>query len=354
MSRLPPWLVAAGVAASATPTNRAARIAASPHFRDGRFHNLVEIPMGGAGMMLSTAGRWLKDRAARTPEVPIPVVRPDPATLALEGERLRVTWLGHSALLLEVDGQLLLTDPMLGERASPVPFAGPTRFFPPPLTVDALPPLDAVILSHDHYDHLDEGTIRALAPTGVRFVAPLGVGAYLEDWGVSPDRITELDWWEETTVGTLRLACTPSHHFSGRGAFDRDTTLWSSWAILGPSHRVFFGGDTGPLAAAEDIRGRFGPFDLALLEIGAWDEAWASIHLGPDAAAELHRQIGAPVLFPIHWGSFEMALHPWDQPIVRMLELAETEGITLMAPLPGETVEEVGVASFWEGRVPPR
>jgi L-ascorbate metabolism protein UlaG (beta-lactamase superfamily) len=234
-----------------------------------------------------------------------------------------------------------------------VAFAGPKRFFPPPLAVDELPPLDAVILSHDHYDHLDEGTLRALAPTGVRFVAPLGVGAYLEDWGVPPDRITELDWWEEAAIGSLRLVCTPAHHFSGRGALDRDTTLWSSWAILGPVHRVFFGGDTGPLEAANEIRARLGPFDLALLEIGAWDPAWDSIHLGPDRAAELHRQIDAAVLMPIHWGSFEMALHPWDQPVVRLLELAEEQGIALMVPLPGQPVEGPGVDPFWVGRRAP-
>jgi L-ascorbate metabolism protein UlaG (beta-lactamase superfamily) len=342
-------ILAAGALADDDAT-RAARIAASPNFWDGRAHNLVERPLGGAGMMLSTAMRWLHDRAARTPDIPIPVVRPDPAALVPAGHRLRATWLGHSAVLLEIDGHLLLTDPMLGERSSPVSFAGPKRFFSPPLAPAELPPLDAVLLSHDHYDHLDEGTIRALAPRGERFLVPLGVGAYLEAWGVPPERITELDWWEETTVGALRVACAPAHHFSGRGAFDRDRTLWSSWAILGPQHRVLFGGDTGPLDAAEGIRTRYGPLDLVLLEIGAWDPAWASIHLGPDAAVDLHLRLGAAALMPIHYGSFEMALHPWDQPIARLQALAAERGLVLWAPLPGGTVAGPGVDPFWAGR----
>ncbi len=329
---------------------RKARIEASPSFHGGKARNSVVRPMSAEGQSMAGTGlRWLTHREQRRPSLPIPVHPPDPATLRAEGQRLRATWLGHSTVLLEIDGHLLITDPAFGPRAAPVSWAGPRRFQEVPLDIDQLPPLDAVILSHDHYDHLDHGTIVALAKTGVRFLAPLGVGAHLESWGVEPARITELDWWEDTKVGDLRLVCTPAHHFSGRSLADRDRTLWASWAVLGPKHRAWFSGDTGPLDDAEDIAQRYGPFDLAMIEIGAYDPAWAAVHLGPDAALELHRQLGGRALLPIHWGTFELALHAWDQPIVRLLELAGDQGTDLLVPLPGQTIVPGAsyIADFW-------
>jgi len=302
--------------------------------------------------MASSSWRLLTERSQGKPPRPIPTKEPDPADLRPRGQRLQVTWLGHSTVLLEIDGHLLVTDPVFGPRAAPVSWAGPKRFHAPPLALEALPALDAVVISPGPDDHLDHDTIKALAGTGVRFLVPLGVGAHLESWGVEPDRITELDWWEQTRVGDLRLVCTPAHHFSGRALADRDRTLWSSWAILGPSHRVWFGGDTGPLEAADLIAERYGPFDLAMLEIGAWDRSWAGIHLGPDAALDLLRQVGARVLLPIHHGTFELALHAWDQPAVRLQELADEQGVDLLLPLPGETVgpESPRIAEFWRER----
>lgn len=340
--------------AASEEATRRERIAASPNFEGGKARNQVERKSVGLGVMLGAAGEWVAGRQHRKPGVEIPVVHPEPRELLPQGRQLRATWLGHSTVLLEVDGQLLLTDPVLSERSSPVSFAGPKRFHPAPLEVDELPRLDAVLLSHDHYDHLDHATVLALAETPVPFVVPLGVGSWLERWGVDPDRIVELDWWEETEVGDLRVVCTPSHHFSGRDLLLRDRTLWSSFAILGPEHRVWFSGDTGPLDAAPAIAERLGPFDLSLIEIGAWDPAWADIHLGPDAAAALHGQIGAEVMMPVHYGSFEMALHAWDQPVVRILQLAEEQDIALLAPIPGQTVspDEPGVAAFWQERAP--
>jgi len=330
---------------------RLARMQDSPNFHEGKARNLVQRPMGAAREGASTTVRYFQRMGERTPAVEIPVAQPDLAAIGAGEPGLRVTWLGHSASLLEIDGHLLLTDPMLGERASPVSWAGPSRFHAPPVQVVDLPELDAVLISHDHFDHLDHGTVLALAQRPVRFLVPLGVGAHLEAWGVDAQHITELDWWEETQVGQLRLVCTPAHHFSGRGLFDRDHTLWSSWAVLGPRHRVWFSGDTGPLDAAAEIAARFGPFDLTMLEVGAYDPAWASIHLGPDAAAELHREVGGRVLMPIHWGSFNLALHAWDQPILRLMELAEQGELALLAPLPGQRVEaRAQVDAFWRGR----
>ena len=348
------WAALGLPALGATPAgDRLARIEASPNFQGGKARNLVDRPMAAPGTSMAGTGlRWITEHHNARPDLAIPLVVPDPADLLPTGERLRATWLGHSAVLLEIDGHLLLTDPAFGPRAAPVGWAGPSRFHAPPIEVTALPELDAVVISHDHYDHLDHATIAALAQTGVRFLVPLGVGAHLESWGVDPGRITELDWWESTEVGELRLVCTPAHHFSGRGLLDRERTLWSSWAMLGPVHRAWFGGDTGPLPAADLIADRYGPFDLTMIEIGAYDRGWASIHLGPDAAAELHRQVDGRAMLPIHHGTYDLALHDWDQPIVRLQQLADEQGIELLAPVPGETVtpDEGYVAEFWRGR----
>ncbi len=348
------WATLGMPALGATPAGeRLARIQASANFADGKAKNLVDRPMSPDGSsFLGTGLRWITEHHEARPEVEIPIVRPNPEQLEAHNDRLRATWLGHSTVLLEIDGHLLLTDPVWTDRAAPVDWAGPERFHAPPLPLEALPDLDAVIISHDHYDHLDHRTVVALGERGVRFLVPLGVGAHLEAWGVPVGQITELDWWESTEVGDLRLVCTPSHHFSGRGMLDRDRTLWSSWVVIGSEHRAWFGGDTGPLEAADLIAERYGPFDLTMLEIGAWDYAWSGIHLGPDAAIELHQQVGGGSLLPIHHGSFDLALHDWDQPIVRLQQLAEEQGITLLAPIQGETVEpgETHIAEFWRER----
>jgi L-ascorbate metabolism protein UlaG (beta-lactamase superfamily) len=349
------WAALGLPALGATPAGeRLDRIQASPNFEGGKAKNLVDRPMTPEGQsMLGTGKRYVTQKRQARPLEPVPIVQPEPAELEPQGERLRATWLGHSTVLLEIDGHLLLTDPVWAERSAPVSWAGPRRFHAPPLALEDLPHLDAVIISHDHYDHLDHKAVQALAARGVRFLVPLGVGAHLESWGVEPALITELDWWEATELGDLRLVCTPAHHFSGRGLLDRERTLWSSWAILGPQHRAWFGGDTGPLDAADLIADRYGPFDLTMIEIGAYDPSWAGIHLGPDAAVDLHRQVGGGSLLPIHHGSFDLALHDWDQPITRLQALTEAQGVPLLAPIPGQTVEpgERRVAAFWQERL---
>jgi L-ascorbate metabolism protein UlaG (beta-lactamase superfamily) len=276
----------------------------------------------------------------RQPREPLPSVNPLDTWTTQPQSGLRVTWLGHSTTLMEIDGVRILTDPVWGPRASPSALVGPKRFQPVPVSLREMPPVDVVIVSHDHYDHLDYPTIRALAKTNVPFVTSLGVGAHLEYWGVPPERITELDWWESHTLPQTGIVLTaaPSQHFSGRGLKDRNATLWSSFAVRSPKHAVFFSGDTGLTTEYRSIRQRLGPFDLVMLEIGAFHPAWGDIHLGPENALKAHAMLGG-VFMPVHWGTFSLAMHAWDQPAERVLELAPRSGVQLLMPMLGQPAE---------------
>jgi L-ascorbate metabolism protein UlaG (beta-lactamase superfamily) len=241
---------------------------------------------------------------------------------------------------------------MLGNRASPLGFAGPRRFQPPAVDASGLPGLDAVVISHDHYDHLDRASILAIAGLEVPFITSLGVGAHLESWGISPERIIELDWWEQTRVpGTeVVVTATPSQHFSGRGIADRNRTLWSSFVLQGPHHKIFFGADTGLTPEYTDIGNRFGPFDLSMLEIGAFHPAWSDIHLGPEGALEALAMLGGGPLLPVHWGTFDLATHGWDDPPEQLLARGTEEGVQLIMPPMGQPVEPArveGVDPWW-------
>jgi len=278
----------------------------------------------------------------RTPSHPLPALDPRPQWQQPAGSGLRATWLGHSTLLLEIDGLRVLTDPVWGPRASPLRFAGPKRFQPVPVKLKDLPPLDAIVISHDHYDHLDYPTVVALARhTQVPIVTSLGVGAHLEAWGVPPSRITELDWWESASLrgGSLQVTAAPSQHFSGRGLKDRNATLWSSMVLRTDRHRVFFSGDTGLTTEFEAIGERLGPFDLVMLEVGAFHPSWGDIHLGPDNALKAWQLLGGGPFLPIHWGTFALALHPWDEPAEVLLARAPELGASLVMPRLGEPVE---------------
>ncbi|WP_052695236.1 MBL fold metallo-hydrolase [Hymenobacter sp. AT01-02] len=251
---------------------------------------------------------------------------------------LRVTWFGHSTTLIEIDGKRFLTDPVWRLRASPVAL-GPKRFFAPPLPLAELPMLDGVLLSHDHYDHLDKEAIRNLGRTGVAFFCPLGVGGHLRRWGIAAAQITELDWWQEVQVGeTHTLVATPARHFTGRG-LTRDATLWASWCVLGPTHRAFFGGDSGPFEAGfQEIGAAYGPFDLVMLEVGASDELWADIHMGPDHALAAHRALGGGAFLPLHWATFNLAFHSWHEPADRLVAAAAPD-VPLLLPAPGQRID---------------
>jgi L-ascorbate metabolism protein UlaG (beta-lactamase superfamily) len=277
----------------------------------------------------------------RVPRGPLPSLSPLETWRRKAGSGLRSTWLGHSTVLIEIDGVRLLTDPVWGPRASPSRIAGPKRFQPVPVPLRAMPPVDLVIISHDHYDHLDYPTIRALAKSDVPFVTSLGVGAHLEAWGIAPSRIVELDWWKSQGVpnSEVTVAAAPSQHFSGRGLHDRNASLWSSFVIRSPRHTVFFSGDTGLTTEYQNIRERFGPFDLVMLEVGAFHPAWGDIHLGPDNALKALALLGGGVFLPVHWGTFSLAMHAWDEPAETLLDLAPKAMVQLLMPRLGEPVE---------------
>lgn len=282
-------------------------------------------------------------RGRRLPPGPLPAEQPVATWLQPAGSGLRATWLGHSTVLLELDGRRVLTDPVWSQRASPLRWAGPLRFQPVPVALDRLPPLDAVLISHDHYDHLDRATVLQLArlQPDLPFVTTLGVGARLEAWGIPARRVHELDWWERWQLPGAELAvhAAPSQHFSGRSLRDRNTTLWASLVIESPRHRVFFSGDTGLTTEYASIAERLGPFDLVLLEVGAFHPAWGDMHLGPDGALQAMELLGGGALLPIHWGTFSLALHDWDQPAEELIALPRPGGTRLLMPRLGQPVE---------------
>ena len=334
------WLDALG----ASPEGeRLARIRRSPNYRDGAFRNpdaTTTLAKGGTWKMLR---QWLGGHEQRVPPGPMPIVTLTRANFAqppLSG--LRATWLGDSTVLVEIDGARILFDPVWARRASPSSLIGPGRFHAPPLSLEELPALDAIVATHDHYDHLDRGVVRALAriasQSQMRFIVPLGVGAHLERWGVAPSRITELDWSESTTLGPLTLTATPARHFSGRG-LKGNHTLWASWSVAGPKHRIFHSGDTGPFNGFAAIGAAHGPFDLTFIKIGAYGETWPDIHLTPEQAVDAHVQVQGKVLLPIHWGTFNLAFHAWDEPAERVVAAAGAAGTQLLMPKPGESVE---------------
>ncbi len=320
---------------------RLERMKSSPRHADGAFHNTASVPQGlKKGTVAPTISEFLCGGQRRTPPGPLPSTSPLPHWSRPPETGLRATWLGHSTALLEIDGLCVLTDPVWGERASPVTFAGPKRFQPVPAPIASLPKLDAVVISHDHFDHLDYPTILELARLDVPFVTSLGVGAHLEAWGVPAARITELDWWESAELrGGLTITAAPSQHFSGRALSGRNLTLWSSLALRGPRHAVFFSGDTGLTPEYAEILQRLGPFDLVMLEVGAFHPAWGDIHLGPENALQALTLLGGGTFLPVHWGTFNLAIHAWDEPAETLIKLAPSRGAHLLMPRLGEPVE---------------
>jgi L-ascorbate metabolism protein UlaG (beta-lactamase superfamily) len=273
------------------------------------------------------------------PTDPIPVKALTRAQLeALDAQGNHVVRLGHSSHLLKLRGSYWLIDPVFGGRASPVSFAGPKRFHPPPLALQELPPMDGLILSHDHYDHLDKPTIEYLAERVQRYFVPLGVKVRLVDMGVQPERIQEFDWWQDASHAGVALTATPSQHFSGRTLNDRNSTLWASWVIESGDQRIFYSGDSGYFGGFTQIGERFGGFDLALMENGAYDAYWPSVHMTPEETVQAFIDLRGRVLYSVHNSTFDLAMHPWREPLERLANLAEQRQIVLATPEIGEVL----------------
>jgi L-ascorbate metabolism protein UlaG (beta-lactamase superfamily) len=326
---------------------RLERMKASSRWVDGAFRNIHPIPAGLRSGPMPAITEFFCGGRRRVPDGELPTVDPLGAW-ARRPAGARVTWLGHSTTYIEVGGVRFLTDPVWGKRASPFSAIGPKRFQPPIVPLAELPKPDVVLISHDHYDHLDYPTIRKLARVDVSFITSLGVGAHLESWGIAAERITELDWWESHEVKGVSVAATPAQHFSGRGVGDRNGTAWSSFAIRSDKQSVFYGADTGLTTEYREIAKRMGDFDLVMLEVGAWNSAWGDIHLGPKNAVDALAMLGGnPTFLPIHWGTFNLALHEWDEPAETLTRIAPPR---LVMPRLGEAVvagEDRKVDPWW-------
>lgn len=328
----------------------------------GRTATFASLEPGGPELSGSQVPRLLREmtrnRAQRRPSVAVPVVPYAPARPAdaasIGTDTLAATWLGHATVLVEIGGRRVLFDPVVEERVSPSRLVGPRRLHPAPAAVADLGPIDAVVVSHDHYDHLERRTIVALAgTTSARFVVPLGIGSHLRRWGVAAERIDELEWGDDVEVAGVRIGCTQARHFSGR-TLRRDTTLWASWTLRAGERAVYFGGDTGYAASFARVGADHGPFDLTVLPIGAYDVAWRDIHMDPEEAVRAHRDLGGQRMLPVHWATFDLAFHPWDEPIERLLaagdRAAGTDGVEIGTPRPGERWDLGGpapLATWW-------
>ncbi len=342
------WFILAGLALVAGAVlvlrlhppfgGRPKRWESSANFKGRLFVNQIATPMNmSARDMLAIIRESLRRDTQRKPARPLMPARPDLQAF-LAATKPQLVWLGHSAALIRLHGKTLLLDPMLSKAASPFQFAGPKRFAPPPITIEDVPHVDAVLISHDHYDHLDYTTIKKLRGKTTTFFVPLGVAAHLRKWGVRSSQIVELDWWETASLGDITLVCTPARHFSGRRLRDRFKTLWCSWVIGSADAAVYFSGDTGYGPHFKQIGQKYGPFDLTLLECGQYDRRWPNIHMMPEQTFAAHQDLGGKRLMPIHWGAFTLALHAWIDSVERVRAAAQPHGAEVMTPQIGEVV----------------
>ena len=323
---------------------RLARISRSPQWLGDQFTN--SLPSLDPEFWPAMTAWFTQSSPHATPVSPPPTKMSTAADFDMPpASGLRITWLGHSTLIVEIDGYRILIDPVWGDRASPFTWMGPERFHPPPLPWDQLPAIDAVLISHDHYDHLDYPTIRRLIDADVPLLVPLGVGAHLAHWGIPASRIIEHDWWDEYRLGDLRLVTTPARHFSGRSMMmaDRNATLWAGWALIGPDHCVYYSGDTAMFPGFREIGRRLGPFDVTMIESGAYNQLWRDVHLGREQAVQAHVMVGGHVMLPVHWGTFDLALHGWTEPMERVLVAAQKYGVTVATPIAGQSIEPARV-----------
>jgi len=314
----------------------------SKNFYNGKFNNIEEIFTMNKIDLASMFNFFVKGNTI--PDIIIPIEKSkhnknNNSTSPEEKSNVKVTWFGHSTILLDINNKKIFLDPMLSNKPSPHPWLGFKRFNQElPINVDDIPEIDVVVISHDHYDHLDYWSIINIKDKVKMFYVPLGVGSHLKSWGVDEAKIVELDWWEERKFDRLTFISTPSRHFSGRGMSNKDSTLWCSWIIKDEDTNIFFSGDGGYSKEFKEIGEKFGPFDLTLLECGQYNEAWSQIHMMPEETAKAHCDLKGKLLMPIHWGAFKLSIHPWQEPVERLLKEADSLNIKVTTPKIGEPV----------------
>ena len=311
----------------------------SKHFTEGKFYNEEAVNMEMSfGMMRKMLKEFSNAPKTTIPNKDIPTLKIDSLNVAEFRDSTRLIWFGHSAFLLQIANKNILIDPMFGETPAPHPWFGGKRFSKElPIEIEKLPSIDAVLISHDHYDHLDYPSIIKLKEKVKMFYTPLGVGAHLQKWGIDKSRIVELDWWQDKTFDNLVFRCTPAKHFSGRGLLDRYSTLWSSWIVKSDSMNIFFSGDSGYGAHFQEIGEKFGPFDFAMLECGQYNKLWEDIHMFPEQTAQAGIDLKAKKIMPIHWGAFKLAVHPWTESVERMTKKSEELKMDYIIPKIGES-----------------
>ncbi|MCG8321970.1 MAG: MBL fold metallo-hydrolase [Cytophagales bacterium] len=322
----------------------------SQNYGSDQFKNLVTTEMNmSIGQMTGTMYQWLFEDNGKAPKKPLPTRLAEPHQEDHDSIT-QVTWFGHSAILLEIDGKNLLIDPMFGPAAAPVSFLSKRFPYQQAIDLENLPEIDAIIISHDHYDHLDYPSIRYLKDKTNHFFVPLGVGSHLKEWGVEVSKINELDWWESFSFEGLALVATPARHFSGRKFNDRNKTLWASWVICGNKHKIFFSGDGGYFNGFKEIGTKYGPFDFTMIECGQYNENWAAIHMMPEQSVQAHLDVQGKVMMPIHWGAFSLSLHSWKEPVERLLKKAGEENVTACFPIIGQPLDiesPPATANYW-------
>ena len=313
----------------------------SAQFREGKFHNVLPVPKKQSfSETMKIAYVFLTKKVENgRPKNDLKVLQYDSLQLANYNGKARMIWFGHSSFLLQIKGKNIFIDPMFGKVAAPLPLLGANRFNEQfPIEIDNLPTIDAVILSHDHYDHLDYESILKIKDKTEHFYTPLGVGIHLEEWGVSPSTITEMDWWQEIKLDDLMFVCTPAQHFSGRSFSNGQSTLWSSWVIQSEEDNIYFSGDSGYSTHFKSIGEKYGPFDLALMECGQYNEMWSDIHMMPEETAQAGIDVKADKIMPIHWAGFKLALHEWTDPIKRLSSKAKELNIKVVTPKIGDEI----------------
>lgn len=327
------------------------KIEKSSQYKDGKFINYSAEPDMSFGKIAPMMWDFLFTGEDKKPETDLPRQEIDFNQIKnAKNDELKITWVGHSSQIINIDGKIVLTDPMYENTTA---LMGPSRYNGDvPLNLDEIPEIDLVVISHNHYDHLNSTSLEALNAKTKKFLVPLMVGAQLEDLGIPREKITEMDWWDETTpFEDFMVAFTPTQHFSGRGLFDRNETLWGSFVIEGPHHKVYFSGDSGYFEGFKEIGDKYGPFNYTLMECGAYNEQWHFVHMFPEESVQAHIDLKGEIMQPMHWGTFDLAIHAWYDPMVRVAKAADSLGVQISTPIIGETItidENLVTERWWE------